>query len=199
MSADYGVDPRAGAAGLRKGTTKTLDDPPRIRSDRSVGIAPPPPASRRPLPPSEDATGREPVVADSGGDVIPQSPQSDPLLNEARVHATTVYLAARLSEALRMERARTKRAQVDIILDAVSAHFSDVAARAGRLPGTEFDPVLGITRRSRRRVEDGRVVQLRFSTTEKAALARLAARADLTVSALVSESLSAQLDVESSG
>lgn len=123
--------------------------------------------------------------------------QSGRATPEARAQATTVYLAGRLSEALRMERARTKRAQVDIILDAVSEQFSEVAAGQGRALGGEIDPILGIARRSRRQVEDGRVVQLRFSSSEKDALTRLATEATMTVSALVSECLAAQLGLSS--
>jgi hypothetical protein len=109
MSANSGVDPRAGAAGLRK-RTRALDDHLPTGPDRSVGIAPPPAPSRRPPPPREEVADQQGVEAGSRGEVAPQAWQSDPRLNEARVQATTVYLAGRLSEALRMERARTKRA-----------------------------------------------------------------------------------------
>lgn len=182
-----GVDPRAGAAGLRRST-------PSAPTDRRIAIAPPAGAELRPVvkeaPEAEgkqDSRRQAPAVSRGSGVAMP----------EARAQATTVYLAGRLSEALRMERARTKRAQVDIILDAVSEQFSEVAAGHGHALGGEIDPILGIARRSRRQVEDGRVVQLRFSSSEKAALTRLATEATMTVSALVSECLAAQLGLSS--
>jgi hypothetical protein len=103
-----------------------------------------------------------------------------------------VYLSGRIYQMLRMARARGGRSQVDIILDVVSAHFEEV--RLGRkAPAEPVDPILGIARRSRRRVDDGRVVQLRFTADEKAALARLAKDAEMTVSSMVAECLLAEL------
>lgn len=189
MTTTGGVDPRAGAAGLRRSSTSAP-------GDRRIAIPPPPTvADLRPVV-KEAATEVE-LKQDTMGQATALPRRCGVATPEARDHATTVYLAGRLSEALRMERARTKRAQVDIILDAVSEQFSEVAARHGHAPGGEIDPILGIARRSRRQVEDGRVVQLRFSSSEKAALTRLATEATMTVSALVSECLAAQLGLSS--
>lgn len=183
-----GVDPRAGAAGLRRST-------PSAPADRRIAIAPPASAELRPV--VKEAAPEAEVKQNSRRQAPAVSRGFSVARPEARAQATTVYLAGRLSEALRVERARTKRAQVDIILDAVSEQFSEVASRQGYAPGDEIDPILGITRRPRRQVEDGRVVQLRFSSSEKAALTRLATEATMTVSALVSECLAAQLGLSS--
>jgi hypothetical protein len=81
---------------------------------------------------------------------------------------------------------------VDIILDVVSAHYEEIC-HGREAPDEPVDPILGIARRSRRRVDDGRVVQLRFTAEEKAALARLAKDAEMTVSSMVAECLLAEL------
>lgn len=177
-----GVDPRAGAAGLRRDRRV---GPPAAPAEisRRVAVAPP--------PPSPGPSGAAVTPAAVAVDAPSEPPTLSPLAAATRDRATTVYLSGRIYQMLRMARARGGRSQVDIILDVVSAHFEEV--RQGReAPEELVDPILGITRRSRRRVDDGRVVQLRFTADEKAALARLAKEAEMTVSSMVAECLFAE-------
>lgn len=178
-----GVDPRAGAAGLRR-DRRVVAPPVPAETSRRVAVAPPRPAPA----PNESTATPAPVAVDSGN----EPPTASPPAAATRDRATTVYLSGRIYQMLRMARARGGRSQVDIILDVVSAHYEEV--RHGQeAPVEPVDPILGIARRSRRRVDDGRVVQLRFTADEKAALTRLAKEAEMTVSSMVAECLVAEL------
>lgn len=179
------MDPRAGAAGLRRNRRSEQPTPDEAVS-RRVAVAPPPPSP----PPASSI--QEDSSAETGS--VTSTPWNGAALaaHATRNRATTVYLAGRVYEMLRVARAREGRSQVDIILDVVSAHFERVRRSRYLIPDTPVDPVLGIARRTRRRVDDGRVVQLRFTADEKAALSRLAKEADMTVSSMITECLLAE-------
>lgn len=176
-----GVNPRAGAAGLR--LDRNSSAAPGARDlVRQLAVAPPPLRSPSPVDPEAERSRVGPASPTARGETTKGA-------TPIRDRPTTAYLSARVYEMLRMARARAGRSQVDIILDVVSSHYEELRRERSAVRDEALDPVLGIVRRTRRHVEDGRVVQLRFTLEEKAALSRLAKEAEMTVSSMISECL----------
>lgn len=183
------LDPRSAAGALR---SLTLPPPPRP-PDRPNG------AGDGRVSSQVSSDGHSPRRG--SGVPVPRSPRAKaPASSELDPHRGVAFLLpTSLRSRLLAAAGESHGSKADIILDAVSSYFDEVAAgAAARSKKPVLDPVLGITRRRRPPKTVTATYQQRawLTVAEHDALKSLAARAEMSMSGLVAACLDRYLPAD---